>query len=69
MVTPAAKREPVAHLRSAFGMTERRACRVMGCVWADDGAISLHRAKDTELQQLWPRANEASPAGRGGMTE
>ena len=32
MVTPAAKREAVAHLRSAFEMSERRACRVTGCV-------------------------------------
>jgi putative transposase len=32
MVTPAAKREAVAHLRSASGMSERRACRVIGCV-------------------------------------
>src|SRR5262245_25523404 len=30
MVTPAAKREAVAHLRSAFDMSERRACRVVG---------------------------------------
>jgi putative transposase len=32
MVTPAAKREAVAHLRSAFDMSERRACRITGCV-------------------------------------
>jgi hypothetical protein len=32
MVTPAVKREAVAHLRSAFGMSERRACRTIGCV-------------------------------------
>jgi putative transposase len=32
MVTPAAKREAVAHLRSAFEMSERRACRIIGCV-------------------------------------
>lgn len=32
MVTPAAKREAVAHLRSAFDMSERRACRIVGCV-------------------------------------
>jgi putative transposase len=32
MVTPAAKREAVAHLRSAFDMSERRACRIIGCV-------------------------------------
>ena len=30
--TPAAKREAVAHLRSAFGMSELRACRTIGCV-------------------------------------
>ena len=29
MVTPAAKREAVAHLRSAFDMSERRACRTI----------------------------------------
>jgi putative transposase len=32
MVTPAAEREAVAHLRFAFDMSERRACRVVGCV-------------------------------------
>jgi putative transposase len=29
MVTPAAKREAVAHLRTRFGMSERRACSVV----------------------------------------
>ena len=32
MVTPAAKREAVAHLRSVFDMSERRACSTIGCV-------------------------------------
>jgi putative transposase len=32
MATPAAKREAVAHLRPAFDMSERRACRTIGCV-------------------------------------
>ena len=32
MVTPAAKRQAVAHLRSAFEMSERRACRITGWV-------------------------------------
>lgn len=32
MVTPAAKREAVAHLCSAFDMSERRACKVTGSV-------------------------------------
>ena len=30
MVTPAAKRKAVAHLRGAFGMSERRACKAIG---------------------------------------
>ena len=30
MVTPAVKREAIAHLRSAFGMSELRACRTIG---------------------------------------
>ncbi len=32
MVTPVAKREAVAHLCSAFDMSERRACRTIGCI-------------------------------------
>jgi putative transposase len=32
MVTPAVKREAVAHLRTAFDMSERRACRTIDCV-------------------------------------
>lgn len=31
MVAPAAKRQAVAHLLEADGMSERRACRVIGC--------------------------------------
>jgi putative transposase len=31
MVTPAVKREAVAHLKSEHEMSERRACRVIGC--------------------------------------
>jgi putative transposase len=31
MVTPAAEREAVAHLRHTFEMSERRACKVIGC--------------------------------------
>ena len=31
MVTPAAKREAVAHLRGQFEVSERRACKVLGC--------------------------------------
>lgn len=31
MVAPAAARDAVAHLQTAYGMSERRACRVLGC--------------------------------------
>jgi putative transposase len=31
MVTPAVEREAVAHLQTAFEMSERRACKVLGC--------------------------------------
>jgi putative transposase len=48
MVTPAACREAAAHLREAFAMSERRACRVAGadrssvrycCRRPDDGPL------------------------------
>jgi putative transposase len=32
MVAPAVKREAVAHLRQVHEMSERRACRVIGCL-------------------------------------
>ncbi|MEP9371300.1 IS3 family transposase [Mesorhizobium sp. KR1-2] len=31
VVTPAARRNAVAHLKAAFGMSERRACKAIGC--------------------------------------
>jgi putative transposase len=31
MVTPAVKRDAVAHLKGAHGMSERRACKAIGC--------------------------------------
>ena len=31
MVTPAVKREAVAHLVAFLGVSERRACRIIGC--------------------------------------
>jgi putative transposase len=49
-VTPAAKREAVAHLRSAFDMSERRACTTIGCVRM---TVRYHsrRPDDNELRQ------------------
>jgi integrase len=50
MVTPAAKREAVAHLRSAFDMSERRACRTIDCVRMTVRYRS-RRADDADLRQ------------------
>jgi putative transposase len=50
MVTPAAKREAVAHLRSAFDMSERRACRTIGCLRMTVRYCS-RRSNDNELRQ------------------
>jgi len=50
MVTPVAKREAVAHLRVVFGMSERRACAVIG---ADRKSMRYRsrRGDDAELRQ------------------
>jgi putative transposase len=50
MVTPAAKREAVAHLRTAFEMSERRACSVLGCCRMTVRYRSA-RADDTVLRE------------------
>jgi putative transposase len=50
MVTPAAKREAVAHLRTAFDMSERRACRSIDCVRMTVRYRS-RRPNDDELRQ------------------
>lgn len=49
MVTPAVRREAVAHLRSTLGMSERRACEVVG---ADRTSIRYRscRADDADLR-------------------
>lgn len=50
MVGPAARREGVAHLQSALGMSQRRACAV---VQADRKMVRYRsrRAPDTELRE------------------
>ena len=58
MVRPAAKREAVAHLQARLGLSERRACRIVG---ADRKMIRYRprRAPDSELRQrLRDLANE-----------
>ncbi len=49
MVMPAAKREAVAHLCTAFDMSERRACRTIECVRMTVRYRS-RRPADTELR-------------------
>ena len=50
MVTPAAKREAVAHIRSAFELSERRACKMIGCERMTVRYRS-RRPEDTELRE------------------
>ena len=75
MVTPAAKREAVARLKSVHEMSERRACRVIGCQrmtvryhqrWPDDPRlrdrlVALARERPRSRQRVAP-APEDRPA-------
>lgn len=63
MVTPAVKREAVAHLKARLGLSERRACRIAG---ADRTMIryQAQRAPDTALPgRLRELANERRRGG------
>ena len=63
MAGPAAKREGVAHLRAAMGLSERRACTLVD---ADRATIRYRsrRAPDTELrEQIRDLANERKRFG------
>ena len=51
MVTPAVKREAVAHLKGAHGMSERRACKAIGC----DRTTVRYRSRRTDDQVLRAR--------------
>ena len=50
MVTPAGKRKAVVHLRDAFGMSERRACKAIGCCRMTM-RYQTTRADDASLRQ------------------
>ena len=63
MVTPAVKREAVAHLKTLLGLSERRACRIAG---ADRKMVRYQakRAPDTVLRgRLRDLANERRRSG------
>jgi putative transposase len=51
MVTPAVKREAVAHLQGAHGMSERRACKAIGC----DRMTARYRSRRLDDQALRER--------------
>jgi putative transposase len=50
VVTPAAKRKAVAHLKGAHGMSERRACETIGCCRMTIRYLTI-RADDVALRQ------------------
>ena len=45
MVTPAARREAVAHLRASLGVSERRACSIIG---ADRKSVRYRSRRDDD---------------------
>ncbi|WP_099186369.1 IS3 family transposase [Sphingobium fuliginis] len=45
VLTPAAQREAVSHLQACYGMSERRACRVIG---ADRGSVRYRSTRDDD---------------------
>ena len=57
MVTPAARREAVAHLKQSYEMSERRACSVIG---ADRSSVRYRhrRPDDRELRDVLRAAAE-----------
>jgi hypothetical protein len=54
MVTPAAKREAAAHLKGAHGMSERRACKAIGC----DRMMVRYRSRRDDDQVLLDQGAE-----------
>ena len=60
MVTPGAKRDAVAHARGCYGMSERRACHLIG-IARRVARYKPSRPDDTHLRQ---RLRELSAARR-----
>jgi len=60
MVTPAVKREAVAHLRDHFQVSERRACKVIGA----DRRMVRYRSRRPDDQDIRERLKELSRARR-----
>jgi putative transposase len=60
MVTPVAKREAVGHLRSAFEVSERRACTVIGA----DRTSVRYRARRADDEPIRVRLRELASERR-----
>src|SRR6476469_7837288 len=60
MVTPAAKHEAVGHLRSAFEVSERRACTVIGA----DRTSVRYRARRADDEPMRVRLRELASERR-----
>ena len=60
MVTPVVKREAVAHLRTVFGMSERRACSIIG----DDRKSMRYRSRRADDADLRLRLRELAQQRR-----
>ena len=55
MVSPTVKREAVAHVRTRSGLSERRACRIVG---ADRKTVRYRSCRPPEAERLRDLANE-----------
>ena len=64
-MTPAASRQVAAYLRSAHGMSERRACRVMGC----DRASIRYRPKRPDDAELRERLKALAQAAQSAAAD
>jgi hypothetical protein len=76
MMTPAARREAVAHLRTTFGATERRACEVLGADRtsvryrgrrADDAVVRAHLREPAAIRRRFGYRRLLEPMRRGLM--
>src|SRR5471030_498043 len=63
MVTPVARREAVAHLRCAHGLSERRACRVLGADRASSRYESVRPSDEPLRERLKTLAQERRRLG------
>jgi putative transposase len=73
-VTPAAEREAVAHLRTAFEVSERRACRIIGCArmsvrYRLSGRTTPNCASDADAGEPPPAIRVSAPASAGSHRE